>query len=93
MATKGLMVMDKFERKVTKIGNSLGLTLPQDVYNKLNIGQGDVMSIEVREDDGVIEIRKKQQISMPEGVNPRFLEALNKTINKFDGAFKDLVER
>lgn len=82
-----------FERKVTKIGNSLGLTLPQEFYTTLNIQQGDVLSLEINEENEQIVIKKSKKISMPEGVNPKFLESLNRTINKFDGAFKDLVNR
>ncbi|WP_375337802.1 AbrB/MazE/SpoVT family DNA-binding domain-containing protein, partial [Bacillus cereus group sp. BfR-BA-01319] len=40
------METKKIERKVTKIGNSLGLTLPQEFYTTLNIKQGDVVSLE-----------------------------------------------
>ncbi|EJP81944.1 TPA: AbrB/MazE/SpoVT family DNA-binding domain-containing protein [Bacillus thuringiensis] len=82
-----------FERKVTKVGNSLGLTLPQELYTTLNIKQGDVLSLEINEENKQIVIKKSKKVSMPEGVNPKFLESLNRTINKFDGAFKDLVNR
>lgn len=93
MTQKGQMVMDKFERKVTKIGNSLGLTLPQELYQKLNITQGDVLSLEFNENNDEIVIKKSKKVSMPEGINPKFLEAFSNSINQYDKTFKDLVTR
>ncbi|MED2932428.1 AbrB/MazE/SpoVT family DNA-binding domain-containing protein [Bacillus wiedmannii] len=87
------METQKIERKVTKIGNSLGLTLPQEFYTTLNIKQGDVVSLEINKENEQIVIKKSKKISMPEDLNPKFLESLNRTINKFDGAFKDLINR
>jgi putative addiction module antidote len=42
--------------KLTKIGNSTGLTLPRDVLTAANLQRGDEVGIEVR--DGKIEITK-----------------------------------
>ena len=42
--------------KLTKIGNSTGLTLPRDVLAAANLDRGDEVAVEVR--DGRIEIAK-----------------------------------
>ncbi|ALJ34004.1 AbrB/MazE/SpoVT family DNA-binding domain-containing protein [Azospirillum brasilense] len=42
--------------KLTKVGNSTGLTLPRDVLAAADLQRGDAVSVEVR--DGRIEISK-----------------------------------
>ena len=42
--------------KLTKIGNSTGLTIPRDVLAAANLDRGDEVAVEVR--DGRIEIAK-----------------------------------
>ncbi|CAO3456552.1 AbrB/MazE/SpoVT family DNA-binding domain-containing protein [Azospirillum sp.] len=42
--------------KLTKIGNSTGLTLPRDVLAAANLERGDEVAVEVK--DGHIEISK-----------------------------------
>lgn len=42
--------------KLTKIGNSTGLTLPRDVLNAANLDRGDEVTVDVH--DGRIEITK-----------------------------------
>jgi putative addiction module antidote len=51
---KGEVVMHT--TKLTKIGNSTGLTLPRDVLAASDLQRGDEVSVEVR--DGRIEITK-----------------------------------
>ncbi|MCQ6367112.1 AbrB/MazE/SpoVT family DNA-binding domain-containing protein, partial [Bacillus cereus] len=76
------METQKIEPKHTKNGKSLGLTLPQEFNTTLNIKQGDDVSLEINEENEQIVIKKSKKISMPEGINPKFLESLNRTINK-----------
>lgn len=83
--------MEQFERKVTKIGNSLGITLPIELLKQVGLEQGDDVQVEVK--DGKIVLRKKEQIVLPEGVDEEFMNILNNVINEHDKAFKGLVNR
>ncbi|WP_398296239.1 AbrB/MazE/SpoVT family DNA-binding domain-containing protein [Sporosarcina saromensis] len=51
------MVVSKVERKVTKIGNSLGITLPTEVLNYLQADQGDELTFKL-ENNGSVSIKK-----------------------------------
>ncbi|MCD8511720.1 MAG: AbrB/MazE/SpoVT family DNA-binding domain-containing protein [Bacillus sp. (in: Bacteria)] len=53
--------MEQFERKVTKIGNSFGITLPAELLREVGLSQGDDVQVEVK--DGKIILRKKEQIN------------------------------
>nr|WP_256558310.1 AbrB/MazE/SpoVT family DNA-binding domain-containing protein [Halobacillus sp. A1] len=83
--------MDQFERKVTKIGNSFGITLPTELLKQVGLSQGDDVQVEVK--DGKIVLRKKEEIRLPEGVDAEFMDVLNDVINEHDKAFKGLVDR
>ncbi|MDG5789374.1 AbrB/MazE/SpoVT family DNA-binding domain-containing protein [Evansella sp. AB-P1] len=83
--------MEQFERKVTKIGNSFGITLPAELLKQVGLAQGDDVQVEVK--DGKIVLRKKEQIILPEGVDAEFMEILNDVIKEHDKAFKGLVDR
>lgn len=83
--------MERIERKVTKIGNSIGITLPPDLLSQIGLSQGDDVQIEVK--DGKIIIRKKEQLHFPDGVDADFMELLNEVIKEHDKAFRGLVDR
>ncbi|WP_026568776.1 MULTISPECIES: AbrB/MazE/SpoVT family DNA-binding domain-containing protein [Sediminibacillus] len=83
--------MEQFDRKVTKIGNSLGITLPTELLKQVGLAQGDDIQVEVK--DGKIVLRKKEQITLPEGVDAEFMDVLNDVIKEHDKAFKGLVDR
>ncbi|MDC3413515.1 AbrB/MazE/SpoVT family DNA-binding domain-containing protein [Aquibacillus sp. 3ASR75-11] len=83
--------MELFERKVTKIGNSFGITLPTELLKQVGLSQGDDVQVEVK--DEKIVLRKKEQITLPEGVDDEFMDILNDVIKKHDKAFKGLVDR
>jgi antitoxin MazE len=85
------MVVEKVERKVTKIGNSLGVTFPAEVLKHLGVTQGDEVSFEFA--DGQITIKKKVNVSLPKGIDEEFLEQMNDMINEYDETFKGLVNR
>lgn len=83
--------MTQFDRKVTKIGNSYGVTLPAQVLQEAGLTYGDDIQIEVK--DGKIILRKKEQVTLPEGVDAEFMDVLNDVIKDHDEAFKGLVDR
>ncbi|MCC5804107.1 AbrB/MazE/SpoVT family DNA-binding domain-containing protein [Rossellomorea vietnamensis] len=83
--------MEQYERKVTKIGNSLGITLPTDLLKQVGLAQGDDVQVEVVE--GKIVLRKKEQLTLPEGVDAEFMDILNDVIKEHDQAFKGLGDK
>jgi len=86
-----LTVVREVERKVTKIGNSLGVTFPQEVLEHLGIVQGDEVRFEVV--DGQVIIKKKANLKLPKGIDAEFLEQMSDMINEYDKTFKGLVDR
>jgi antitoxin MazE len=83
--------MELFDRKITKIGNSFGITLPLELLKQVGLAQGDDVQIEVK--DGKIILRKKEVLHLPEGVDAHFMDILNDVIREHDKAFKGLVNR
>lgn len=83
--------MAKFDRKVTKIGNSYGVTLPSEVLKEAGLAYGEDVQIEAK--NGKIVLEKKVELNLPEGVDSEFMDMLNDIIKKHDKAFKGLVER
>ncbi|MGN7388783.1 AbrB/MazE/SpoVT family DNA-binding domain-containing protein [Sporosarcina sp. SAFN-015] len=83
--------LELIERKVTKIGNSIGITLPSEVLTQAGLSQGDDVQIEVK--DGKIILKKKEHLQLPDGVDAEFMEILNDVIKEHDKAFKGLVDR
>jgi len=83
--------LEQFERKVTKVGNSYGITLPNELLQQVGLTHGDDVQVDVK--DGKIVLRKKEQVTLPEGVDAEFMDVLNDVINEHDKAFKGLVNR
>ena len=83
--------MTHYERKVTKIGNSYGVTFPKELLKEAGISYGDKLQLEQK--DGNIVVRKQENISLPEGVDSSFIDLLNDVIKEHDTAFKGLVQK
>lgn len=83
--------MKQFERKVTRVGNSFGITLPHELLKQVGLAHGDDVQVEVK--DGKIVLGKKEKITLPEGVDAEFMDVLNDVIKEHDKAFKGLVDR
>jgi len=83
--------VEQYERRVTKIGNSYGITIPTELLKQVGLAQGDDVQVEVKE--GKIVLRKKEQLTLPEGVDAEFMDILNDVIKEHDKAFKGLVDK
>lgn len=79
------------ERKVLKVGNSLGVTFPMEFLNKLGIHQGDEIQMELEEDK--IVIKKSKTVDLPKGISQDFFEVLNETLEEYDETIKGLIDR
>ncbi|WP_432816059.1 AbrB/MazE/SpoVT family DNA-binding domain-containing protein [Sutcliffiella horikoshii] len=56
-----------------------------ELLKQVGLSQGDDVQVEVK--DGKIVLRKKEQISLPEGVDAEFMDILNDVIKEHDKAF------
>jgi antitoxin MazE len=83
--------MKSVERKITKIGNSYGVTLPIDILKEAGVGYGDSVTIESKGDE--IIIRKNTTVSLPKGVNPKFADAMSRTLDRYEETLKGLVDK
>lgn len=79
------------ERKITKIGNSFGVTIPNELLKKAGLEHGDDVQLEIV--DGVIQISKSRKILLPEGISKDFFDKLNETVSNYDQTIKGLVDR
>ncbi len=77
------------ERKVTKFGNSLGITMTE-ALKQIGLELGDTVHIDVKESDGEIIIRKANKVEMPAGIGPDFLETLSQVMERYDVTLKAL---
>lgn len=85
------VVEKRVERKVTKIGNSLGVTFPKEVLDHLGIQHGDEVKFDLQ--NGSVNIKKKALLKLPKGVDADFLEQMNDMMTEYDDTFKGLVNR
>lgn len=83
--------MTNYERKVTKIGNSYGLTFPKELLKEAGISYGDDIQLDLQ--DGKIVLHKKEDIKLPEGISPDFFEVLERNTRKHKETIQDLVDR
>ncbi|WP_339168020.1 AbrB family transcriptional regulator [Paenibacillus sp. FSL R5-0341] len=84
--------MVEMERKVSKFGNSLGITMT-DALKQIGLDQGDTVNIEVSPDSGEIIIKKSTKVSLPVGISPDFMNALTDVIEEYDQTLQGLKDR
>lgn len=82
----------EMERKVTKFGNSLGLTMT-DALKQIGLVQGDTVSIDVNQITGEIIIKKSTKVSLPNGLSEDFMDSLTKVIGEYDQTLRGLKDR
>jgi len=82
----------EMERKVTKFGNSLGITMTE-ALKQIGLELGDTVHIDVKEVDGEIVIRKANKVSLPAGISSEFLDTLSKVMDQYDETLKGLKDR
>ena len=82
----------EMERKVTKFGNSLGITMTE-ALKQIGLELGDTVHIDVKELDGEIVIRKANKIALPIGISPVFIETLSQVMARYDDTLKGLKDR
>ncbi|WP_029422572.1 hypothetical protein [Alicyclobacillus macrosporangiidus] len=83
--------MERVYRKVTRIGNSLGITFTKEVLQKLNLDLGDDVELMINEKTGQIVLRKA--VSIPPGLDPKFFETLSANVEQYRETIEGLKDR
>lgn len=84
--------VNEMERKVTKFGNSLGITMT-DALKQIGLELGDTVQIDINQTDGEIIIKKANKVSLPDGISPDFLDTLSEIMSEYDQTLKGLKDR
>jgi antitoxin MazE len=82
----------EMERKVTKFGNSLGITMTE-ALKQVGLELGDAVQIEVNSSDGEIIIKKATKVTLPAGISADFIESLSQVMHEYDETLKGLKDR
>ncbi|MCH5585977.1 AbrB/MazE/SpoVT family DNA-binding domain-containing protein [Shimazuella sp. AN120528] len=80
------------ERKVTKIGNSLGITLPAEVLQHLKIKQGDKIVFNLEQ--GKVSFQKNHGVNMEEfeDINQEFIEGMKELFYNYEDTLRNLTK-
>lgn len=84
--------VNEMERKVTKFGNSLGITMT-DALKQIGLELGDTVQIDVNQTNGEIIIKKANKVTLPDGLSPDFLDTLSEIMSEYDQTLKGLKDR
>lgn len=84
--------VNDMERKVTKFGNSLGITMTE-ALKQVGLDLGDTVQIEVNQASGEIVIKKATKVSLPDGISADFLDSLSEVMHEYDETLKGLKDR
>ncbi|BBH23047.1 hypothetical protein Back11_43920 [Paenibacillus baekrokdamisoli] len=82
----------EMERKVTKFGNSLGITMT-DALKQIGLELGDTVQIDVNQTSGEIVIKKANKVTLPAGISGDFMESLAEVISEYDQTLRGLKDR
>jgi len=82
----------RYSRKIGRMGNSLGVSLPKSLAEKLNVSQGDEIEF-VENDRGEVVMKKVRQAQLPENVRLEVLEAFFDVFEEDEGILEDLRNR
>ena len=82
-------------QKVIKIGNSVGVVIPQNLRNKLGVKLGSEVIVEESIDKSSINIRirKKGSKKSSSSITPNFLELVKRVNKRYGPAFRELAKR
>jgi antitoxin MazE len=83
---------NRYSRKIGRMGNSLGVSLPKSLAEKLNVTQGDEIEF-IENEQGEVVLKKVRQAKLPENVRPEVLEAFFDVFEEDKGILEDLRDR
>jgi len=76
------------QQTLRKIGNSVGIIIPNEVLKELDLKEGD--TVYINQDSNSIIINKS--INYPK-VSPEFLRVAEKVSQEYDATFKELASK
>lgn len=82
----------RFVRKVGRFGNSLGVSLPKTLADKLHIALGDEVEF-IENDRGEVVLKKARKGNLPDGVRPEVLQVFYDVFEEDKGILEDLRNR
>jgi antitoxin MazE len=82
----------RYSRKIGRMGNSLGVSLPKSLAEKLNVTLGDEIEF-IENEHGDVVLKKVRQGNLPENVRPEVLEAFFDIFEEDKGILEDLRDR
>ena len=82
----------RYSRKIGRMGNSLGISLPKSLAAKLGVSQGDEIEF-IENDRGEVVLKKVRQSKLPDNVRPEVLEAFFDVFEEDKGILEDLRDR
>ncbi|MNI48130.1 SpoVT / AbrB like domain protein [compost metagenome] len=82
----------RYSRKIGRMGNSLGVSLPKSLAEKLGISQGDEIEF-IENDRGEVVLKKVRQNKLPDNVRPEVLEVFFDIFEEDKGILEDLRDR
>ncbi len=82
----------RYSRKIGRMGNSLGVSLPKSLAAKLKVSQGDEVEF-IENERGEVVLKKAQKGKLPDNVRPEVLEAFFDVFEEDEGILEDLRDR
>lgn len=79
-------------RKVGRMGNSLGIGIPKEIVEKMNIQPGDEYEVVADLSTHVISVRPVRKIPVG-GLTPEMKQELERIFERYDQTFKNLKDQ
>lgn len=80
------------QRKIFKMGNSYGSTYPTEVLKHLHVKPGDQVEFKLQA-DGTVTIKRKNNVQLPDGIDPELIKMVTGVMNQYDKAIKELAKK
>ncbi len=80
-------------RKICKIGNSQGVSIPNELLEKLRLSRGSEVDVKLDEEHSRIIIEPARIKEYPEGINRDFVAQVNDFVKKYRPALKELAKK
>lgn len=80
-------------RKAGRMGSGMGIGIPKEIVDKLNIKPGDEYEVKADPETGVMVITPIKKIPMGAGLTPEMEEIIEDTFKKYDKTLRNLKDR
>ncbi|OGW14358.1 MAG: hypothetical protein A2035_03855 [Nitrospirae bacterium GWA2_42_11] len=80
-------------RKICKIGNSYGVSIPKDIFKKLHLKAGSEVEVKLDEDTNKIIIEPIIKKSRKEAIDIEFASQVKEFIEQYKPALKSLSKK